>query len=673
MGEILMADPALPAGFTLDAAPSAPSAAVPPPPAGFTMDPVSDGDYVGGLRSLLKPGANGKVDRKAVNDYIVAHHRAATGTTNAAYDYIDQGGDPSKIGIQDLGPQQGAPQPAQPDAAPQQQTMATAPDDAAGSTARGFAQGVLGGFGDKAGAFLDTIAPTGGALQSVWNGHDFGDAYDHNKAVEFAQSAADNEAHPYAYNGAQIAGAVASPLGKIGAGIKVAEGAGMAARVGANLLPAAAYGGIYGAGQSQADTVGGEALDAAKGAGLAAAGGAVVGGLARGAGAIAQGIADPVKQALYKAGTRFTPGQLMGGATQAFEDKLTSLPFTGAQINARLADSGQGWQTATLNDALKPYGTQIPEGMTGSAAFAHGQKAVDKAFDTARTGLQVAKTPEFNDGLTALQQRVTQGGVDALPKELQSRFGNVIKNNVLRKFNSDGVMSAQDYTKAASDIRQAARKQMAGNNPADLQDYGKALNDLADHLDTAALNNPASDPAAVAQLKSARDAYGKWALVQGAADRGGSTTAGAFTPTGYLQEVEKGDKTVRNHAFTEGNAFGQKWGQQGLDALGKRVPNSFTADRVFAGKMATEGLPMLATSMLHAGGAAQAASLAPIAADALGSIAYSRPVNALSNKLALGARPDIVSKVGKQLNAFAPKAALAGAGLGTLAIQHTTP
>jgi hypothetical protein len=45
-----MADPALPAGFTLDAAPSAPSAAVPPPPAGFTMDPVSDGDFAGGLR-----------------------------------------------------------------------------------------------------------------------------------------------------------------------------------------------------------------------------------------------------------------------------------------------------------------------------------------------------------------------------------------------------------------------------------------------------------------------------------------------------------------------------------------------------------------------------------------------------------------------------------------------
>ena len=149
---------------------------------GSPVGPASDGDYLGGLKQLM---AAPKPDRAAIHAYATAHNRVdQSGDLDNAIDWINKNpGHAGDVRYRDLGPQQGAPKP---------ETMINAPDDAAGSTMRGVAQGLTGGFGDKAGAFLDTVAPTGGNLQSIWSGHSFGDAYAHNKAFEFGQSAADD-------------------------------------------------------------------------------------------------------------------------------------------------------------------------------------------------------------------------------------------------------------------------------------------------------------------------------------------------------------------------------------------------------------------------------------------------------------------------------------------------
>jgi hypothetical protein len=631
---------------------------------------------------------------------MTAHNQAETGSTNAAYDYIDQGGDASKVGIQQLGPQQGA----QRNLAslvtgdPHTETMMTAPDSgpeslkipgwvpgvggydigsAMGASQRGSLNGLTGGFGEKLNAAIGTVIP-GAGDQSIWGGHDFGDAYAHNKALAFGQSAVDDNAHPYAYNTGEVAGAVASPLGRIGAGAPLAEGATMAARARSLLVPAAAYSTISGAGQSRADTWGGEAQDAGVG-GLEGTAGAIAGhGLFKGAGALASGVTDVGKRALSAAGVKFTPGQALGGAWRSLEQKLTSVPIMGDAIKARLGESGQGWQNATLNRTLEPYGAQIPEGLTGSAAMAHAKDAVDSTFAQARSGLQVTKTPEFSDGLAALKDKAVNGGTEALTPQYQRTLNGVIKNNVLNKFNSDGVMSAQDYTKAASDIRKAGSKFTSGQNDANGQAYGAALKSLVDTLDQAALSNPGSDPAAVALLQKARAGYGNWKLAAGAANRGGASTPGEFTPSQYLDEVKKKDPTMDKSLFNTGNAFGQKWAQQGVDALGKALPNSFSADRLLAAKLVG------GTALAGIGGAGDyelnkygindhGAGMALLPMAVGGAVLNGKGANAFANKLMFGARPAIVSKVGQGLNAFAPKAGLIGAGLGTLAIQHTTP
>jgi hypothetical protein len=418
--------------------------------------------------------------------------------------------------------------------------------------------------------------------------------------------------------------------------------------------------------------VAGQAGDAAYGAAGGIIGRGIGVGIGKVVGGIASGVTDPVMRDLAARGVQFTPGQAIGGFVGGLERKLTSIPITGGQIEGRLADSQDQWNTATIQRALDGYGAKLPNGATGSDAFAFGQKAVDGAFDKARSGLVVSRTPEFDTGLQAIRDKVTSGGVDALPEDLQRRFENVVQNNVLRKFNSDGVMSPQDYSKASADLMAAARKQTVGTNPADMQDYGRALESLAGHLDTAALSNPASDPAAVSLMNKARSAYPLWALAQKAADNSGSLNAGRFTPAQYLRAVEQGDTSVRNHLFTEGNAFDQQWGQNASNALGRNIPNSGSADRYLAAKLMGEG-----------GGVATAAALGhpmigmgALGADLGGAAAYSKPVNAFANKLMFGGG-NVRAQVGQKVNAMMPAVrklgGASGAVLSIQAAQKSTP
>ena len=270
MGAVLMADPAPPPGFTLDPIPTTaargPVPAFVPPPPGYTLDgpwndyaphtgrtssapadgpwndyapaPLSHDDYIGGLKQLMM--APGGPDRAAIHAFTAANNRADSGTLDTAIDWINHNpGHAGEVQYQDLGPQQ-TQQPGQPPAQ-QPQTMAVAPDsgfkipdgvplvggyDAGGGLAagiRGGVNGYLAGAGDKIGAAIGTVIPTAGE-QNVWQGHSFSDAYAHNKAFEFGQSQADEQAHPVVYNGAMIGGAIASPVAKIGEGVAAARG-----------------------------------------------------------------------------------------------------------------------------------------------------------------------------------------------------------------------------------------------------------------------------------------------------------------------------------------------------------------------------------------------------------------------------------------------------------------
>lgn len=528
---------------------------------------------------------------------------------------------------------------------------------------RSVVNGLTAGFGDKAAAALETVIPGIGnpGTQTVWQNGSLSNAYAHNRDLELARTHAGEQANPGTALAGNVVGALASPISRFAAPV---EGASLAANGGRLIANGAAYGGLYGAGQSQADTYGGQAMDAVKGAAEGAAGNLLGAGVAKLGGAALAGTNNVAARALDAAGIELTPGQIMGGAWKAAEDKLTSIPLLGDAINAARARGVQSFNAERINSALKPIGAELPEGVSGADALMHGQNAIDEAYQKARQGMTFTKDEAYNEGLAKLQDRITNGGADSLAPAYRRQFSDVLKNTVERNLGEDGQMSGDTLKKVVSSINKKAASLSAGNNPADAQEYGAALKELAGLLDQGARRNPGSDPAAAQLMDRADEAYRQWVLIQNAARRQGGEL-GTFSPGQYDAAVKQADRTVRNRAYITGNAFGQPMSTNAVDVMGRNAPNSFTADRLMMAKLASGAV---LGGLGYKAGLDPTEALALAGAGAGGASLYGKAGTKLARNVLIGARPTSVAVIGKKLNSFAPAIGRAGA---TLAIQKT--
>ena len=203
--------------------------------------------------------------------------------------------------------------------------------------ARGAGQGLTFGFQDEASAALSA------GMQSLFNDANYDDAY----AASLARMRGDNRLaaeNPF-YTGGEIVGAVANPLGAVGAGLKGASAAGRLARAGGM---GAVQGGISGVGYSERQ--GSERLNDA-------AAPAVVGGLL--------GAAAPM-----------VAPRLIEGA-----ERLKNAAFdTPTQAGERAIGREMGSYNTVgeVRDALDALG---PQGMLADLAPSAGVQAVSRAGD----------------------------------------------------------------------------------------------------------------------------------------------------------------------------------------------------------------------------------------------------------------------------------------------------
>jgi hypothetical protein len=104
-------------------------------------------------------------------------------------------------------------------------------DGTSGAAARGVGRGATANFLDEAGAVVDSLGGTKGR-PNVWNSDKgFGDLYDRNVDYNRAILGADDQDHPYASLGGELAGGLAVPLGLEKAGVTATmDSVGLAAR-----------------------------------------------------------------------------------------------------------------------------------------------------------------------------------------------------------------------------------------------------------------------------------------------------------------------------------------------------------------------------------------------------------------------------------------------------------
>lgn len=338
-----------------------------------------------------------------------------------------------------------------------------------------------------------------------------------------------------------------------------------------------------------------------------------------------------IGQALSASDSRFS--RALGMGEQAFE----SMPAIGGiQTSARQAATDE-MQRGAFNQALAPLAPfsdhlggdfgQLPDGvMKGVPAHSFMQGAFNKAFDTARSGMNFVADPQFANDLGAWQRSPEFMAMSAdQQNSVQNAINTALKGRI-QQGPTGSLMDGPNYMKAASDLSAVARRWASNPTTAG---QAASLRDYVGMMDDAASRNSPQDAANL--LNAANDGYAKAVIIENAGrSAGGEPTE--FTGKQLLKAVQGSDSSVRDRAFLRGQALMQDYATA-ANGLSPSLADSGTPQRLM---------------WARAGGAGEAAALGGLAAVGHPSVLAPWAIDTLANL------PGIRNAVGA---AMAPRAA----------------
>ena len=303
-------------------------------------------------------------------------------------------------------------------------------------------------------------------------------------------------------------------------------------------------------------------------------------------GAVAGPVVDKVAPALtskaadlIKRGVPLTPGQAVGGssllgtALQRTEERVAdTVPLLGDAVRGAFDRANAGFNRATVSEALGPIVKSIPKNLEGKDLIGYGQRVISNAYNSTLSKMKIENVMP----LASEMDTITKDLADDISKDVQGR----VSRYITKKFKNGG-MSGQDIKKAQTllrkDILRLRREgSEIGARKAD------ALEDIR-NVFSAELQkaNPVQGP----KLNQVDKAYGQFEIVRNAELR--RKTTDGFLPGDLLQSVAKGDVTKRQSKFSAGEARMQNLARDAQEVMGNMTPNSGTAARLNATKMAT--------------------------------------------------------------------------------------
>jgi hypothetical protein len=479
-------------------------------------------------------------------------------------------------------------------------------------------------------AVVDTAARDNAALQQ--------------SEKEYQQSTPDNAA---SYAGATV-GTIA-PLALTGAGKGLqAIGDAVASKVAGNspTIAKIASGATQGGVMSAANPVtnGGDNYWRDKGVGTieGAAGGGIMTPVA---GAIARLVSPNAStngqlQLLKDAGVQPTIGQSLGGAWNAVEEKLQSVPIMGDMIGRARGQARDQFNTAAINRATSPIGETVKG--AGQGAVKEAGDKLSAAYDAALNKVQgVQLDPQFHADLGQLR-----GMAQGMAPSMAQRFEQVLNDKVLGRASPHGVLTGQTYKTIDSDLGTMASR-YGKSSVASEGELGDAVGQLRNLLRQQMAR---TNPQAAQELAAADEGWANLVRVENAA-KAATNAEGVFTPGQLNQSIRSADDSVRKRAVSRGEALMQDLGNAGQQVLGNKVPDSGTVGRGLA------SIGALATAAIH--------PAIPIGLG-IGGAAYTGPLQS-ALRAAVSSRPQIAKPVAKTIRDVAPL--LGGAAGGALALQ----
>lgn len=324
------------------------------------------------------------------------------------------------------------------------------------SLLRGAGQGATLGFGDEAQGAVQAlgqkILPE--SLGGGTYGKSLGMLYKESRDAMRRENVAAKTANPWFYGLGQVAG---------GAPLALATGGGGVAQL---IGTSAALGGAAGLGESTADTLGGQAWDATKGAAIGAAIPTVVAGLGKAvpvaASALRGGAIGTARRVLVnKTGSLSAAKALPEEAVQEVLDSGVIKPLgTSAGAATRLQDLREtvGNQYAQIVDALEKAG------VTGPDAQALAQQYAAKATATAANTMNPSVPGVFTTAAEQVAAKPTTGGRLALSQgeQLKRSLQGMAKSAYQQRQPAE---LGQAQEAAASMMRQAVEDEVAKQAP----------------------------------------------------------------------------------------------------------------------------------------------------------------------------------------------------------------
>lgn len=392
-------------------------------------------------------------------------------------------------------------------------------------------------------------------------------------AVQVDQGIADDER---VYQAARAAtGSDGLDLSRLGGNIIGTAPLAVSPGAGASLAARTATGALSGAGfgMTQPVTEGNYADEKLKQAGL----GAVMGGLAA---PVTAGIArlvspkasvNPQVQKLLNEGVTPTPGQLVGGTAQRLEDKAVSLPILGDAIVSARNRGTEQFNRAALNRALAPIGKDLNS--IGRGGIKEVGETISQAYDDLLPKLTFRADNTFAADLSRIQQMATE-----LPEAQVNQLQRIMRDKVLGKLTPQGVADGINYKQIESELGRMATNYLSATD-ADQRTLGTAISEIQKSLRETLTR---SNPSMAKELGKVNEAYSIFTRIQRAAG-GVGAEGGVFTPAQLQSAVRAADSSMRKGRFAKGEAVLQDLAEAGKTVMGGKVPNSGTADRMFAG------------------------------------------------------------------------------------------
>jgi len=380
---------------------------------------------------------------------------------------------------------------------------------------------------------------------------------------------------------------------------------------------------LYGLGAAEGNLAERLPNAAASGA-IGAVAGPVVGKVAP---AITAGAAD-----LIKRGVALTPGQAVGGssllgtALQRTEERVAdTVPLLGDAVRGAFDRANAGFNRATVSEALGPLVKSIPKNLEGKELTGYGQRVISNAYNATLSKMKIENVMPLASEINT----ITKDLRDDIAKDIKDR----VSDHIIKKF-KNGAISGQDIKKAQT----ALRKDIINLKKEGSEIGARKADALEDIKNVFSAELQKQNPVQGPKLNQVDKAYGQFEIVRNAElRRKAGANAEGFLPGDLLQAVAKGDPTKRQSQFSAGEARLQGFARNAQNVMGNQTPNTGTAARLNATKMATgvAGGSALAQTEPFTMGATLASPLAYTQAG----VPIARNVVAGAGRLARGAVP----------------------------------